>query len=164
MTLHSQGGHLFHRIPSTFNFHLFSACSKNGMQSTETICCCLQYTIQACSLLIPVLLVQLYIKQFSIQHPTCIMYKMGLYTELFYAIIPACFLTFCCSAIPTSFNVFYTCTLEVWNLLYTMQHNAIVIRVEACIEHKYVHESCNLPHHWFHYFLPTWISLVLLAL
>ena len=29
---------------------------------------------------------------------------MGLYTELFYAII--CFLTFCCSAIP---NVFYTC-------------------------------------------------------
>ena len=32
-----------------------------------------------------------------------------LYTELFYAIIPACFLSFCCSAIPTSpyiFNVF----------------------------------------------------------
>ena len=28
--------------------------------------------------------------------------KIGLYTELFYAIIPACFLTFCCSAIPTS--------------------------------------------------------------
>ena len=27
---------------------------------------------------------------------------MGLYTELIYAIIPACFLTFCCSAIPTS--------------------------------------------------------------
>ena len=33
--------------------------------------------------------------------------KMGLYTELFYAIIPACFLTFCCSAIPTSPYIFY---------------------------------------------------------
>ena len=28
--------------------------------------------------------------------------KMVLYTELFYAIIPACFHTFCCSVIPTS--------------------------------------------------------------
>ena len=27
---------------------------------------------------------------------------MVLYTELFYAIIPACFHTFCCSVIPTS--------------------------------------------------------------
>ena len=34
---------------------------------------------------------------------------MVLYTELFYAIIPACFHTFCCSVIPTSpyiYNVF----------------------------------------------------------
>ena len=28
--------------------------------------------------------------------------------QLFYAIIPACFLTLCCSAIPTS-HTFYTC-------------------------------------------------------
>ena len=47
-------------------------------------------------------------------HNTCIMRKVCrvLYTELFYAIIPACFHTFCCSVIPTSpyiFNVFYTC-------------------------------------------------------
>ena len=27
---------------------------------------------------------------------------VGLYTALFYAIIPACFLAFCCSAVPTS--------------------------------------------------------------
>ena len=72
------------------------------------------------------------IKQFSIQHPTyfshytCIMgwgkiCKMVLYTELFYAIIPACFHTFCCSVIPTSpyiFNVFYTC-------IYTAKHNIV---------------------------------------
>ena len=35
-----------------------------------------------------------------------------LYTELFCAIIPTCFHTYCCSVIPTSpyiFNVFYTC-------------------------------------------------------
>ena len=35
---------------------------------------------------------------------------MVLYTELFYAIIPACFHTFCCSVIPTSpyiFNGFF---------------------------------------------------------
>ena len=43
-------------------------------------------------------------------HNTCMMRKVCrvLYTELFYAIIPACF-TFCCSAIATSpyiFNVF----------------------------------------------------------
>ena len=43
--------------------------------------------------------------------------KMVLYTELFYAIIPACFHTFCCSVIPTSpyiFNVFYTCIIIEW--------------------------------------------------
>ena len=33
---------------------------------------------------------------------------MGLYTELFYAIIPAYLLTFCCSAIPTSPYIFFT--------------------------------------------------------
>ena len=41
---------------------------------------------------------------------TCTMRRV-LYAEQFYAIIPACFLTFCCSAIPTSpyiFNAFYT--------------------------------------------------------
>ena len=32
------------------------------------------------------------------------------------------------------------------------QCSNIVIRVEACIQHKYVHESCNLHRH---YFLPT---------
>ena len=58
------------------------------------------------------------IKQFSIQHPSILfsllcgkihVCKMVLYTELFYALIPACFHTFCCSVIPTSpyiFNVF----------------------------------------------------------
>ena len=38
---------------------------------------------------------------------------MGLYTELFYAIIPACFHIYY-SVIPTSpyiFNVFYTCVI-----------------------------------------------------
>ena len=38
--------------------------------------------------------------------------KMVLYTELFYAIIPACFHTFCCSVIPTvhlhTFLMFFT--------------------------------------------------------
>ena len=48
---------------------------------------------------------------------------MGLYTELFYAIIPACFLTFCCSAIPTSpynSNVLYTksCRISTIRLQY----------------------------------------------
>ena len=45
------------------------------------------------------------IKQLSVQHPTYLSHYtdviiMGLYTV--YAIIPACFLTFFCSAIPTS--------------------------------------------------------------
>ena len=55
------------------------------------------------------------IKQFSIQHPTYFSHytlwgkicKMVLYIELFYAIIPACFHTFCCSVIPTSPYIFY---------------------------------------------------------
>ena len=35
-------------------------------------------------------------------------------TELFYAIIPACFLTFCCSAIPTSPYIFNVFTLVIY--------------------------------------------------
>ena len=39
---------------------------------------------------------------------TCIMRKVCrvLYTELFYAIIPACYYTFCCSVIPTYLHTF----------------------------------------------------------
>ena len=49
--------------------------------------------------------------------------KMVLYTELFYAIIPACFHTFCCSVIPTSpyiLNVFYTCSIYMIVMLFIL--------------------------------------------
>ena len=73
------------------------------------------------------------IEQFSIQHPTyfshytCI---MGLYTELFYAIIPACFHTFCCSTIPTSpyiFNVF----LYPFLVIHIQQERSLLEKVPA---------------------------------
>ena len=76
------------------------------------------------------------IKQFSIQHHltylphnTCIMRKVCrvLYAELFYAIIPACFHTFCCSVIPTSpyiFNVFYTCLPHFYSSILDNIHSA----------------------------------------
>ena len=41
------------------------------------------------------------------------------YAELFYAIIPACFLTFCCSAIPTSpyiFLLFFTLVVIIYTV------------------------------------------------
>ena len=59
-----------------------------------------------------------------------------LYTELFYAIIPACFLTFCCSAIPTSpyiFNAFYTCYIAAYLIAFTPYtvHN-FEFKVQSC--------------------------------
>ena len=60
---------------------------------------------------------------------TCMMRKVCrvLYTELFYAIIPACFHTFCCSVIPTSpyiLNVFYTCLPHFYSSILDSIHSA----------------------------------------
>ena len=87
---------------------------------------------------------------------------MVLYTELFYAIIPACFHTFCCSVIPTSpyiFNVFYTC---ICNLKLATQR-CVVLQVWCPVQlfpycmgfMKLLHPDCVC--------LSGWCSLIVSA-
>ena len=88
----------------------------------------------------------------KIIHNTCIMRKVCrvLYTELFYAIIPACFHTFCCSVIPT-FLMFFTLVYLIFIAAYLMAftlhtvHN-FEFKVQSCSIRMCTYEENGVAH------------------